>query len=485
MKQSVTIQDKVLNTIVLGYIGLQLLVWGFVPYLARAHAPHDAVTSSLWARNLAFGYSKNPYLTGWIARLEFIFNHGHPSGFGYFFVHMAFVGVGIWGLYCLGQLMFRNRVLAFLIALSLNFSLSGNVNLMTLNDNYLLIAFIPWMFYCFIRAVEGSQKHWLWLGFISGVAIMSKYNAGLFLPFMFLYTLLHRPTRQHYRRGYIYGGVFIMGLICLPNVIWLMQHDFVAFQWVFDVMQSNSMAHNLGVYFCVWCPILVLALVCALCFKGFSRNQLTQASWAFLLTFALPVVMVMVYLLFHGSLRLTEWLDPYAGVYAVLLFCFFVPRIISNKRLIAFISVAAFLFCLVAVGYAIPELHKKLNHTAHNMMWPKVARQITQLWYTRYHQKLCWVAGQGSSWLTFYSPDYPNIARPLGDCPIGAYGPSVSDQQLLREGIAVVGNVNSTSPQIQELFQQYQHQVDNTDDTIKLSSHNTRVIALHFLPPQH
>ena len=47
---------------------IHLLVWSLIPFLLRINIPMDSIEASGWARNITWGYDKNPYWNPWIVR---------------------------------------------------------------------------------------------------------------------------------------------------------------------------------------------------------------------------------------------------------------------------------------------------------------------------------------------------------------------------------------------------------------------------------
>jgi hypothetical protein len=80
--------------------------------------------------------------------------------------------------------------------------------------------------WCIVRATnQGDPRYWLWFGLLIGLGMENKYTTGFFALAVFV-ALLLTPQRRFLSNGWIWIGAFCSLLIFLPNLIWLIRHDF-------------------------------------------------------------------------------------------------------------------------------------------------------------------------------------------------------------------------------------------------------------------
>jgi hypothetical protein len=80
--------------------------------------------------------------------------------------------------------------------------------------------------WCIVRAInQGDPHYWLWFGVLLGLGMENKYTTAFFALAVFV-ALLLTPQRRFLSNGWIWIGALCSLLIFLPNLIWLIRHDF-------------------------------------------------------------------------------------------------------------------------------------------------------------------------------------------------------------------------------------------------------------------
>ena len=80
--------------------------------------------------------------------------------------------------------------------------------------------------WCIVRAINQSEpRYWLWFGVLLGLGMENKYSTAFFALAVFV-ALLLTPQRRFLSNAWIWIGAFCSLLIFLPNLIWLIRHDF-------------------------------------------------------------------------------------------------------------------------------------------------------------------------------------------------------------------------------------------------------------------
>lgn len=80
--------------------------------------------------------------------------------------------------------------------------------------------------WCIVRAInQGEPRYWIWFGVLVGLGMENKYTTAFFGSAVFV-ALLLTPQRRFLSNSRIWIGAFCALLIFLPNLIWLVRHDF-------------------------------------------------------------------------------------------------------------------------------------------------------------------------------------------------------------------------------------------------------------------
>jgi hypothetical protein len=80
--------------------------------------------------------------------------------------------------------------------------------------------------WCIVRAINQSEpRYWLWFGILLGLGMENKYTTAFFAAAVFV-ALLLTPQRRFLSNSWIWIGALCSFLIFLPNLIWLVRHDF-------------------------------------------------------------------------------------------------------------------------------------------------------------------------------------------------------------------------------------------------------------------
>jgi hypothetical protein len=93
--------------------------------------------------------------------------------------------------------------------------------------------------WCVVRAINTqNQRYWLWFGVIVGVGLQTKYSI-IFLVFGIVGGLLLTPERRFLKSPWIWLGGLAALLIFLPNLIWLVRHDFPFLELMRNIRESG------------------------------------------------------------------------------------------------------------------------------------------------------------------------------------------------------------------------------------------------------
>lgn len=79
-------------------------------------------------------------------------------------------------------------------------------------------------------ARDADPRTWLWFGAVTGVALLTKHSALLPAGLLAAATLAS-PARAHFATRWPYLGCLLAAAIAAPNLIWLVQHDGITFEF--------------------------------------------------------------------------------------------------------------------------------------------------------------------------------------------------------------------------------------------------------------
>jgi 4-amino-4-deoxy-L-arabinose transferase-like glycosyltransferase len=176
------------------------------------------------SEHLDFGYVDQPpliALIAWIARHTF-----GESLYGLRLLPAAAGGATVWLTGKLAREMGGGRFAQALAAIAV---IAAPVFLL-LHHWMTMNAFEPLIWvgcaWCIVRAINQSDPHyWLWFGLLVGLGMENKYTTA-FLALAVFVALFLTPQRRFLSNGWIWMGALCSLLIFLPNLIWLIRHDF-------------------------------------------------------------------------------------------------------------------------------------------------------------------------------------------------------------------------------------------------------------------
>ena len=92
---------------------------------------------------------------------------------------------------------------------------------------------------CVVRAINtGRATYWLWFGVIIGVGMQTKYSV-VFFAFAVVAGLILTKHRSFLRSKWIWLGAIAALLIFLPNLAWLIKHDFPFLELMNNIRHSG------------------------------------------------------------------------------------------------------------------------------------------------------------------------------------------------------------------------------------------------------
>jgi hypothetical protein len=94
---------------------------------------------------------------------------------------------------------------------------------------FLWYVLIAWFI---IRLLKSDNpRWWLAIGAAVGLGLLTKYSITFFIAGMLLGVVL-TPARRYLASRWFWGGIAVALLIFLPNLIWLVRHDFISYTFL-------------------------------------------------------------------------------------------------------------------------------------------------------------------------------------------------------------------------------------------------------------
>jgi hypothetical protein len=429
---------------------LHVVLWTISPLLARYTVSHDTIEAFVWGQHLDFGYDKNPFLVGWITYLAL--KTGFASIFTYYLIQQLFIALGFWSIWKLGNLLFNPQKAFIAVAIHeacLYFSAYAHTN----NDNFPLIGLWTLGAYVFFLACRNqSLKYWLLTGATFGVATMAKYSTLVFMSGLFLYLLVDSEARKSFRSMGLYAGILLFLLILLPNIIWLANHDFVAFRYAFFRGNKTEGIHFFGdpaatfnfikqTSFNLAGSIILFLLTKPRLVPSPEREKtMTHYLWC---TAIFPLATVTIAAFILGQKLYWEWGTPFVIFWGLFALSYLKPNPEHRTLRRFFYGVLAAILTTFS-GNILVSCYLKTGSGSGDYPARDIAAYATQVWHQRYQQPLPFVAGSRytAGFVSFYSTDKPLVFVEWN----AMFSPGVSEDEVKKQGAIFIQDGNYGTP---------------------------------------
>jgi hypothetical protein len=182
------------------------------------------------ARHLDWGYVSYPPFTPFVERIALSLFGLSLVGLRLFSVIVQAIVVLVTGI--MARDLGGKRLAQVTAALSIG--LSGVPLFEGTEFQYTTFSYFWWVLVCWftIRLLKsGNPRWWLAIGTCIGLALLSKYSVAFFIAGLLAGFLLS-PARARLRTAWFCAGVGIALLVVSPNLLWLVRHDFISYQFL-------------------------------------------------------------------------------------------------------------------------------------------------------------------------------------------------------------------------------------------------------------
>jgi hypothetical protein len=164
---------------------------------------------------------------------------------------------------------------------------------------YLAFDYLWWTLLAFFTVrllVTDDQRYWLGIGTAIGLGMLTKYTIAFFVVGLAVAILL-TSARRHLRSRWLWAGAGLSFLICLPNFVWLFQHQFITLDFlsaihIRDIFWGRTDSFLVEQLYETTNPFMLPLWVAGLCFCLILQagRRFRAVGLIFLATFALLLV---------------------------------------------------------------------------------------------------------------------------------------------------------------------------------------------------
>src|ERR1700722_19411487 len=397
----------------------------------------DVAEGFAWGQKFLLGYGKHPPLAGWVAGLWFrLFPVADWAAYA---LAMTTLGIGL--VICwLIALRVVDRRRAFFVVVMLALYPIFNFKGFKYNPDLLQLVTLPLVVLAYLDAFEKrSVRAGLWLGLAGALALMTKYWVLTMIGAVGLAALIHPDRVKFLRSPAPWVAIVTLVIAMIPHLIWLKQVDFVPLTYAGDVYGLSSRAQSAR---------LVLGYV------GHNLALLLAPVALAGLALALNVCIIQIVVAIGpplGGLMFAVYMKTDWGIslfFLTPLALIAIPRL-RLRRMALFNIAAIWLVITLATLAASPyiaarEMAENPNGAAGYGARSQLARELTEIWHTRFHSRWAVVAGttEVGEPMTFYSPDHPAPLTP------GELWPSGLTSLEEARQLGFIGICDTTDPRL-------------------------------------
>jgi 4-amino-4-deoxy-L-arabinose transferase-like glycosyltransferase len=265
-------------------------------------------------RHLQLSYFDHPPLSWWLAwGAAQLF--GSDTGVVVRLPFIALFALSTWLMYRLGEVLFSARS-GLWAAVTFNCAPIFGVTTASwvLPDGPLDCALLGATL-CLVRALpSGDRRWWIGVGVCSGLALLSKYTAGLSIAGIGLYLLTQPGDRRWLFRFEPYAAALIALGLFSPVLIWNAQHEWISFAFQ-GGRAGGAQLHPIAPFVALagealfLLPWIWLSLVLVLV-KAARSGPARSGEWLLCCLGAVPIVVFSVIALWSNDRVAFHWAAP-------------------------------------------------------------------------------------------------------------------------------------------------------------------------------
>ena len=410
---------------------LQLSLWTLSPTFTYSSLPHDVAEGLAWGNQWMLGYSKMPPFTAWMLAIFTKVGNGVIGLPIYLLAQICVIitYIFVWKL----SVRLANQKVALLSILLLVGILYYNNNSANITpDTMSTPMWAAIIFFTYTSFKDNKLLSWYFLGIALALAMLTKYSAIILIFVLLICTLSTKETQQRYKSKGPYISIAISLLIFFPHLIWSINHNFSAIQYILHSALSGddnplttvAFEPLIGRHFAVFIgaiisqtsaflPVFILAWPLWLSLKkGGKQKPIIQDSFDrnFIYTIAFgPYVVTLLYAALSGGNVIPRWSTPYFSFIGLWLILVLRSKL-TNRVLKQVIFSSFIVFFSILIGRTIYVLSMPIyKNTSGNDLYfnmPSIVTETYNIWKKHYSNPLLYVSGD--HYLTAYVTDYSN-----------------------------------------------------------------------------
>ena len=354
----------------------QVLIWTLVPYFSGRSLPLDVVSDGLaWGHEWQWGYYKHPPLPSW--EVETFFDAF--GDIGPYLLSQISIGVTYAFVFLLGRELMPARWAAagtLLTACVYYFSIPTP----EFNHNVAQMPLWAAAIYVYYLAITSRRlRWWLALGFVCGIALLTKYASGVLLAVIAIHFFSGTEQRTMLKRAGPWLAPVVCALVVTPHILWLYHNHFPTIAYAAHrAGQSHGAATRLlaPLRFLLSqlvdiSPAILVAAIAGFLGRENFRHPPSDAKFRFLMAFSIgPAALTLLLSLLTGMGLRDMWGAPMWSLTGLLVVYTAQPRWqkVGWRRLTACLA-AAFLLLPAAYILAtsiVPAIQGRPSRT----QWP-------------------------------------------------------------------------------------------------------------------
>jgi hypothetical protein len=425
---------------VLIFILSHLVIWTFIPVLLKSWICRDMAEHFLWGQQMEWGYYRHPPVLPWL--ITGWFKIFPTTKFFYFLLSQVNIAVGFYFIYkILNRFLDKERAYLSVLLLELVIYYFFSIKL---HHDTILLSMWPLCIYAALKAFEtDSFYRWAFFGFMAAGIILTKYVSVVILCAIFVYYIL--LNKENVLKAFLKTGplvaLFVFCAFIMPHVFWLIDHDFMAVNYVQDKYVTPWFLPWFLVFLMaqiiILLPIILIGhFILKIDIKSLLKIDISTQKGKFLTTLLFSPFIVMLIIVLFKHYRV----PPRFGTAFVAFFgAYVVAKAVEiNTDMIRKIEKIVYGFMGVcAMGSIIIKiLGVKLDSRYHDFPVDLISQQVTDEWNKQFNQKLKNIAGHFfvNEYMSFYSCDHPRALLKF-DYKIS---PWIHEEDIKNEGVAII-----------------------------------------------
>ena len=390
------------------FMGVYFVLW--VGYAAvRLGVPMDSAEAFVWGSEWTFGTNKHPFLSGWLAQVVLMLVPDPSVATGV--LSAGCVCCALFFTYKLAKCFLKEQS-ALLASLFLMGTIYYTTSAPEYNVNVLGIALLPAFFYVFYLATEQEKwTHWIGVGVLAGLLIITKYTNIVFLASAGLYVLCTSKRRVLMTKGPYVAGLCFLCVIA-PHLWYLPQvYDIVTGYYESRSVPAKGMALVISLGRFLGAQVLAglgtLILLGILAWKQKKLPHFKKCPKYLVFVGVLPLCLFLVLGVCKGAQLKSMWGYGTLGLLPMIGLSMMQP--ITQKVFKQMRTICGILLIVLPLGMVVADsVHVSSRQHFDGL---KFARELDAVWQRNVATPLLFVGGDVflASQIYLYAPDHPHV----------------------------------------------------------------------------